>query len=277
MMYQDLLIAIVVYKKGLALLPLLGEIASSQYDVNVFIYDNSPNPQEARQWDFVSYVHDPENAGVSSAYNSAFAYAKKMNKRVVILLDQDSKFKFDYIKEYFDCFNIYSERFLYAPIICDSTRTKIYSPATLNRFVGKVRKYTKIEVHKLLDLTENSVINSGLMIPISLLDNNFHYNKNIKLDFSDVFFIEKYKEKNKNIVLVPVEIEHSLSGDEGYDETRELHRFKFYCVGARELARDLQVNTNYTVFRRMTRLIIKYRTFNPIKTVINYYYGDNSI
>ncbi|WP_320657421.1 hypothetical protein, partial [Aeromonas jandaei] len=74
--------------------------------------------------------------------------------------------------------------------------------------------------------------------------------------------------------LLPINIIHSLSGDEGYDKERELHRFKFYCVGARELATSLQRNTLYTVIRRMVRLMVKYRTLNPIATLAKYYFSD---
>lgn len=273
-MYQDLLITIVVYKKEISLLAILKEIASSKYNISVFIYDNSPHPQETCQWKFVTYIHDKNNSGVSAAYNAAFLHAKNINKRFIILLDQDSNFKFTYIREYFNCLDIYSEEYIYAPVICDANRKRIYSPADLKWFVGKAKKYNKIETHGLFDLKGHSVINSGLMIPISLLDKHLQYKENIKLDFSDIFFIEKYKEKNRYVVLVPIEIEHSLSGDEGYDEVRELHRFNFYCVGARELARDLKVNTNYTVFRRMIRLIIKYQTLKPLKSIMKYYFGD---
>ena len=35
--------------------------------------------------------------------------------------------------------------------------------------------------------------------------------------FSDIYFIEKYKELNSKIVLVDVSLIHSISGDEGKD------------------------------------------------------------
>ncbi|MGE6218108.1 hypothetical protein ACLH0F_21040, partial [Aeromonas media] len=168
----------------------------------------------------------------------------------------------------------FGNKFIYAPCVCNVENDKQYSPAYMNRFVGHVLPFNKVYSAQLYQLNSRSVINSGLMIPTSIFEKIGGYNQDIKLDFSDVYFIEKYKENNNNLVLLPVELIHSLSGDEGYDKARELHRFKYYCIGARELTTSLEKNTLYTVIRRMVRLVVKYRTLNPLATVAKYYLSD---
>lgn len=250
------------------------EIYNSRYKIDIYIHDNSPEAQDFIFSDAFTYHHNTDNSGVSHAYNCGFGIAQNKRKNCVLLLDQDTTFKIDNLIEYENAYREYLDDFIYAPNICDSKKNKLYSPARLERYVGHTQPYSHTSSAKLFLLKELSVINSGLMIPVPIFKKIGGFNEKIKLDFSDVYFIEKYKDINQYLVLLPIELIHSLSGDEGFDKERELHRFKFFCNGARELARSLQDNTVYTTVRRMARLIIKYRTLEPLKIVKNYYFGD---
>lgn len=275
-MYDDLLLVIVTYKRRIKDIQLFNEINSSVHKLDVLVYDNSPLPQLINEKDFpyLKYIHDSQNSGVSAAYNCAFKYAERNNKKVVLLLDQDTTFKTSFLPMYFNSYTEYGDKYIYAPMVCNDAKNKVYSPSGLRWFVGKAQPYNDIRTHQVYCLSRHSVINSGLMIPLPLFKSVGGYNEKIKLDFSDVYFVERYKKINDHIILLPINIIHSLSGDEGYDKERELHRFKFYCVGARELATSLQRNTLYTVIRRMIRLVVKYRTLNPLATVAKYYLSD---
>ncbi|WP_270795471.1 glycosyltransferase [Aeromonas sp. QDB11] len=275
-MYDDLLIVIVTYKKRIKDIQFFNEVNLSVHKFDVLVYDNSPLPQLINEQDFpyLKYIHDSQNPGVSAAYNCAFKHAERNNKKVVLLLDQDTTFKTAFLPVYFNSYTEYGDKYIYAPMVCNDAKSKVYSPSGLRWFVGKAQQYNDISYHQVYCLSQHSVINSGLMIPLSLFNTVGGYNEKIKLDFSDVYFIERYKEINNHIILLPINIMHSLSGDEGYDKERELHRFKYYCVGARELAKSLEKNTFYTVLRRMIRLVMKYRTLNPLATVAKYYLSD---
>jgi GT2 family glycosyltransferase len=276
-MYKDLLIVIVAYRKDFTKSVLLNDINLNDDSIDVLIYDNSPEVQDISRWGFVTYVHDPKNSGVSKAYNLAFDTARELNKKVVLILDQDTNFKLNYLKDYLSCYTRFGDSFIYAPKICDTQKLKIYSPAKLQKFVGKAIPYESFSADDIFDLTGNSVINSGLMIPVSIFEKINGFNENIKLDFSDIYFIEKYKEINPSVILVPIEMEHSLSGDEQPDKNKELHRFKYYCNGAKELARSLHVSTTYTCLRRMLRLMVKYYTIQPLVTYVKYYLGEAKV
>ncbi|WP_429168947.1 glycosyltransferase [Aeromonas rivipollensis] len=278
-MYDDVLIVIVTYKKNFKEIRFFSDINSSKHQFNVLVYDNSPTPQlfNEDEFPYLKYIHDAHNSGVSAAYNNAFKYAEQTNKKIILLLDQDTNFKTDFLSTYINSYKEYGDGYIYAPIVCNEAKSKIYSPSGLKWFVGKVLPYSDSFHYKKFCLSHHSTINSGLMIPLPLFKLVGGYNDKIKLDFSDVYFIEKYKEINGSIILLPINIVHSLSGDEGYDKTRELHRFKYYCLGARELAKSLDKNTYYTVFRRAVRLIVKYRTLNPIATLAKYYFSDRML
>lgn len=271
---MKLLIIFVLYKKKLSEIPFFMDADCIEHDIDVYVHDNSPAAQSVPYGKNVNYFHCGENKGVSHAYNRGFEIAFTKNKDCVLLLDQDTTFKVKDLIEYKSAYRKYSNAFIYAPCICDFKQRKQYSPALMKNFVGYVRSFRKISSAQPYNLDGYSAINSGLMIPMSIVKKIGGYNENIKLDFSDVYFIEKYKEVNNHLILLPVVLVHSLSGDEGYDKARELHRFKFYCVGARELADSLNQRTLFTVIRRAARLIIKYHSLNPITTLAKYYFSD---
>ncbi|MGE6202039.1 glycosyltransferase [Aeromonas media] len=269
-----ILIVLVVYRKKIADIRFLKTFDFSCSNIHVYIHDNSPDSQYISAQNNITYYHDCHNSGVSHAYNRGFEIALKKGMDCILLLDQDTTFEFKCLIEYYSAYYEFGNKFIYAPCVCNVENDKQYSPAYMNRFVGHVLPFNKVYSAQLYQLNSRSVINSGLMIPTSIFEKIGGYNQDIKLDFSDVYFIEKYKENNNNLVLLPVELIHSLSGDEGYDKARELHRFKYYCIGARELTTSLEKNTLYTVIRRMVRLVVKYRTLNPLATVAKYYLSD---
>lgn len=275
---SEMLVGIVVYKKRLETIKILDEISKSVECIDVAVFDNSPLSQEQQVISTnIIYFHDSNNVGVSAAYNHIFDYARSSNKKVVLLLDQDTEFSVKYLKVYLNNYQRYGDDYLYVPSACDHARTKIYSPARMMSFVGHVQKYVKQNSECIFSLNGFSVINSGLMIPIAMYDQINGFNEKIKLDFSDVYFIEKYKAINQSIVLVPIEMEHALSGDEQPDKDKELHRFKYYCNGAKELAISLHVSTDYTCLRRMIRLMTKYFTIQPVITYVKYYLGEEKV
>ncbi|WP_299568284.1 glycosyltransferase [uncultured Shewanella sp.] len=274
-MYNNILVSVVVFNKSIVDVDIISELLSSNKDIEVVIYDNSTNLNIAENnrlnHKHLMYYHDVNNSGVSQAYNYSFEYAINSKKNAVLILDQDTSFSLSILDEYIKAFNKYGDSYIYAPIVCDKSKSKIYSPATLKNFVGHCSHYKKFNLPLLQELNGISVINSGLLIPINIFEKVGGYNPNIKLDFSDVYFIERYKQNNSKLVLVDVELNHSLSGDEGMNKIAELSRFKFYCEGAAELSICLQKSTLLSVIRRMLRLNVKYLSIMPIFIFFNYY------
>lgn len=267
-----LLPIIVVYNKEIKELPILN--SPFQLKTEIFIYDNSLFPQEVPIIENLTiyYTHDKNNSGVSRAYNQGVMIAKKIDKRAVVLLDQDTFFTKDFLTLYEEKYIEYGEQYIYSPIICNSNSTKIYSPSLLNNFIGKTQSFDEFQFREKYDLNKKSVINSGLMIPISLFEKIGGYKENIKLDFSDIYFIEKYKQIENKIILIDLYINHCISGDEGYNFSKEYTRYKYYCLGAKELQNALNISIWYSPFRRLLRLTLKYKSFVFFKIFFTYFY-----
>ena len=274
---MNLLISIVIYNKKISDLTILKKIPNKNIDI--FIYDNSKLPQEIPTFENVNiyYEHDENNSGVSRAYNQAYKKAKELDKKLLLVLDQDSSFEFSFIEQYMKMYQVYKSDYIYAPIVCDEKKTKIYSPAFLNNFVGKIQSFENFVYEEIYSLKGKSVINSGLMIPLEMFEKIGGYNEKLRLDFSDIYFIEKYKELNPKIVLVNVYLKHSISGDEGKDFIREFNRFKYYCSASKEIGNSLNTSVFWSPFRRLIRLTLKYKNIKFIKIFYDYYLKGKEI
>lgn len=271
-MKKDILVVLVVYEKVISDLDLFKNFIATNPDIDVLVYDNSSKSQfDNVQLSNIHYIHDETNAGVSKAYNEGAKYAKAKKKKAILLLDQDSILLESHLTEYEVKYKEYGDDYIYAPLVVDKNKTKVYSPARLEFFVGHVIPYAEMKRSVLFSLDRMSVINSGLLIPLAMFNKVGGFNEKIKLDFSDIYFVERYKEFRSAVVLLDIEIVHSLSGDEGSKFDSEMSRFRFYCSGARELAKSLNVSTNWSVFRRLLRLILKYKSIAPILVFYNFF------
>jgi GT2 family glycosyltransferase len=266
-----ILIIIVLYEKRIDEL----EYLSSFRGEDVLIYDNSPQKQEAP--DPVYYRHDPSNPGVSAAYNFGIELARKQNDEAILILDHDTVFDRDQLDQYQASFDKNGGTYIYAPIV-KKDRT-VYSPYIEGFIRNHVQSMDVFDHEETYDIQGRSLINSGLMIPIQVIDQVGGFNEKIKLDFSDTYFIEQYKKINKKIILLDVFLEHKLSGDEGKDKTRELNRFRYFCGGAREFrvgTRD-KLRVDRLVFFRMLRLAFKYFSLYPVNVIFRFYLRNEQI
>jgi len=242
--------------------------------IDIFVYDNSKESQNVPEVKgaCLFYVHDKNNAGVSKGYNVGIKKAKALNKKYVLLLDQDSGILATNLEKYLELAEKYGENYLYAPVMCK--KNKIYSPAYVNHFIGKVQSLDTFVYTEKYNLNKQSLINSGLMVPIKLIDIIGDFNENIKLDFSDYDFIEKYKKYRQEVILINLYIEHHLSGDEGKNYISEMLRYQYYCNGAKFFNIATHKLRLVPVLRRMFRLIVKYKSLRPVIIFVEYFIGD---
>lgn len=272
------MVVVVVYNKKIFDLSIIKQnVLLKEKSIDIFIYDNSIESQETPEVEGVNfyYLHDKSNAGVSKAYNVGIKKAKELNKKYVLLLDQDSSILASDLEKYLVLAERYGENYIYAPVMYNNN--KIYSPAYVNHFIGKVQDLSTFVYKEIYSLNQQSLINSGLMIPIKLINLMGGFNENIKLDFSDYYFIEKYKKINSDIILLDLYVQHSLSGDEGKNFLAEMLRYKYYCNGAKFFNISTDEFRLIPAFRRMLRLIIKYKSLKPINIFIGYFIGNKRI
>lgn len=275
---NDLMLIVVMYNTKISDLYCIKQSKINNNDsIDVFIYDNSLQEQTVPDIYGINfhYVHDKKNAGVSKGYNVGIEKAKELNKKYVILLDQDSNISCADFEKYTLLYNKYGDDYLYAPIMY--YKDKIYSPGNINNFAGKVQDLNKFMYKEVYSLEDKSLINSGLLIPLKIIDLIGNFNENIKLDFSDFYFIEKYKKFNNNMVLLNLYVEHSLSGDESKNYLKEISRYKYYCNGAKYFNISAGKIRLYPALRRMLRLIVRYKSLKPIYIFVFYFLGSKRI
>lgn len=264
----NILIIIVVYNKSIDEIKYLKNIKNT----DILIYDNSISPQNSPE--NVYYHHNKNNGGVSMAYNYGIELASKLRKGFIILLDQDTSFDEKILQSYYRYADEFGKSYIYAPIVKNGMR--IYSPFIEGKFKNYPQNMSNFKYKKIYNIDRKSLINSGMMISLDVINDIGVFNEKIKLDFSDIYFVEKYKKKYSEVILMDVYLEHKLSGDEGKNKHKELMRFKYYCNGAKvfKITTSDIPRVNRLVFFRMLRLITKYKTLAPISIYRKYFLGD---
>ncbi len=269
---ESLLIIVVLYN-----IPLeesesflsIRKMDSGDGDLNLFVYDNSKQPQIIKAYDGlpISYVHDPKNAGVSKAYNKGTAHARKHQKKWVLLLDQDTSLPVTLLKSYWEATKQNPEPKLFVPIL-KLENGKIFSPCAYRFKRGFYLDTIKKGIHSLQKLTP---VNSGMLIDVYAFFEVGGYNDLVKLDFSDFQFIERFRRRYSDFYVVDVECNQNFSDDE-VSLASQANRFGYYCEGARNIEKDglwawLQYNT--VVFLRAVRLGLRYKKLRFLGIYLN--------
>ena len=273
---DDTLFVLVLYKLELrqskSFNSLLDQLKDSISTVTFLIYDNSPESlYDSKNYQFsnikLHYIHDKNNSGVSKAYNEGFELAKKLNKKWILLLDQDTNLSKNLICDYYTSIIKYPEIHLFVPMLKQDDR--ILSPCrfVFNRgvsfahFLPGLHAFNKI-----------SVLNSGMLISTESFSKVGGFNEKIKLDFADFYFINKYKKKYHSFVVTNTTCIHELSSNEK-NVDNILVRFKYYCQGARIYSEDILKFSNLLllVFYRTIKLTFIHKKVSFIKEFILYF------
>ena len=232
---EKILFILVIYKRKLnesdSFISLVNSLKKTNLSIDIFVYDNSPSSMivneelSGKNWK-IHYVHDETNPGVSKAYNEGFKLGKKLNKKWLLLLDQDTTLPDDAIIKYCRAVLDNNEHSLFAPILI-STNSIIYSPT--NYFFKRGFPMKSIEIG-LMNSRRKSLINSGLLISIDIFEKVGGYNERLKLDFSDFDFIDRYRKISDKFFIIDTECIHELSSNEE-DLHSSINNFTRYCKG----------------------------------------------
>jgi len=228
---------------------------------DVLVYDNSPSPLYDKSFfsigNFnVHYLSDITNPGVSKAYNTGAKLALAMDKKWMLLLDQDTVFPVNAVTIYMKYSNDVV-KMLGAPLLMSGN--SVISPCNYRLGRGTALK-TVPNVGK-MKLKGLSLLNSGLIIPLSLYDSVGGYNEQIALDFSDHYFIDNVKKSMSEFCLLNIKCRHELSSSER-NVRNALKRFEFYLKGAKEYSKNNNfIGISIIVFLRTIKLSFNYRSF----------------
>ncbi|ASU33651.1 glycosyltransferase family protein [Mucilaginibacter xinganensis] len=236
----------------------------------IFIYDNSPNKyNETSSIPGLTqtYYHNPENPGVSTAYNAGYYYAKNTEYNWLILADQDTEFSAAGLEEYLKSISVFPDVLIHSPIL--RIDNQIISPSKYKFRRGFPLKAVEPGKQNLGDIVP---LNSGMCINLRVFERIAIYNEKIRLDFSDFDFIRRITPQVKYFVVMPVAFNHSLSSySETYDSA--LNRFKYYCDGAYH---SIITVTDFFLFGLVTfmrgiKLCYKFRRLKFLKVFYNSY------
>ncbi len=267
-------VVIVLYKIALEESPSFKSVLAAQKlgkEISVFIYDNSPYPQETKNYPDLHffYTHDPENPGVSKAYNSGAAYAHRNEKEWILILDQDTTLPEAIFLDYERAIRKYPEIKLFAPIL-KLANGKIFSPC---KYRFKRGFHLKGVTAGLSSFKNMSPVNSGMLINTTSFFEAGGYNNAVKLDFSDFQFIERFRKVQSNWCIIDVVCEQDFSDDE-VSFASQLNRFRYYCEGALHSSKDGMwdwLQYGIVVFIRGTRLTLRYKRLDFFGTYVNFF------
>lgn len=245
--------------------------------LDIVLYDNSSMPQRNDTLQFSHlrciYYHDSTNPGVSKAYNYAAGEASRMKKEFILLLDQDTLFPEETLIRYLEGINAYPNHHLFCPIL--QTKNGVFSPTKY--FFRRGMKWANVKpgIHL---LKNRNVLNSGLLVNLEVYQGIGGYNEQIELYFSDFDFVNRYKQRYQEMVVINLICFHSLSDFDNVDVYSAIKRFKHYVRGSYY---SILNYTDYvylfiTILSRSVKLSLRYRNLQFLKIFFKQYLIEKS-
>lgn len=235
---QYVLAVVVLYKQdineSISLKTIYQSLAEHNEVMDMVVYDNSPSFstgicdfQYSKNIKIVKYIPDEKNSGVSRAYNITNKIAEVLGKKYILLLDQDTSFSLNFVKELVE--NIKTGHDLLFPFLKSSEN--IISPCKyiLGRggYLPVSQQYSGIH-----NIRKTNFLNSGAVISVSLFSKVGGYNEQIPLYFSDFNFFNRAKRCCNVYYSLNTFCEHFMASDDLSDIDKFLYRYKDYCKGA---------------------------------------------
>lgn len=235
--------------------------------VTIFIFDNT----DVENWDAgagynsdekikICYVHNPENPGISAAYNTIAKFAKDHHFSHIVFLDQDTELPEDFCLVYSKVAENATD--IAAPLIYENG--KLLSPGIYKNY--RSFSYESIQSDSIL-LKNNSCINSGLMIKTDFFFKTGGYNQCLRLDFCDHEFIARVGNFTEYLKIIPTKLEQNFSTNTNPRE-KALFRYQLYI---KDMKAFKKINNNdykvslFVDLPHLIRLTLQYKSLAFIK------------
>jgi rhamnosyltransferase len=244
-------------------------LKSIQVHMDLVIYDNSPKPMvqnidihQLSEWR-IHYMHDSQNPGVSKAYNEGAKLGSRLNKKWILLLDQDTTFPQDSLLFYFEGVKISQNHKMFSPYLFQKCPPVLLSPAGYKLKRGYPLKRHNQPMAGVNAIRNKTLLSSGLLVDLDLFHSVGGYNESLKLDFSDFYFIDKLRKQISEFYLIDCKCSHRLSRLEETSIDSSSNRFLICCEAAYFFSENFfdffQVYTY--LFFRACKLSFKYKSF----------------
>ncbi len=177
--------------------------------INIILYDNSPEKQEfhPHQYDgiHISYIHDPRNLGIATAYNFAWSQGNENGSKWLLLLDHDTQLTNAFIHSLLNTPElshnvaavvpkIISENIMISPVFTDSFRP-----------LKEERPNEGLQEKRIM------AINSGALIRMEFLNEIGGFNVNFPLDYLDHWLFHEIYATGHMVWVLDVTLDHELS------------------------------------------------------------------
>ncbi len=262
-----ILFVVVIFKCRLLETKTYKTLLAKETDAYLYVYDNSPYCQNIGLNNIV-YIHNPQNEGLSVAYNSACLYAKENGYEWLLLLDQDTDFSGVTIDYYETAILANPNIKLFAPKVRCGER--YMSPAKIHH------KYAVLQSSVpdgIISLNEYSPINSGICVNVDAMIECGGYKEDVFLDYSDYQFIERFKRLYPQAYILNREAKQDFSA---FSDSKEatLSRYVLFCRSIKACERHSYADNwgyLFVVTKRCMSICFHYKTLLPLKTLWNHY------
>lgn len=274
MVKGDSVIAVVVlyksrFDESVSVKSLSDSICAANWaPLDLVVYDNSPeyNQENLNNQAFrIHYIPDYTNAGVSKAYNSAFQIGVKLQKKYLLLLDQDTTIPCSYCS---DLALVSDSNSLIVPKLVN--KGVLISPCRyrLGRGIPLNEKECLEGVRSLKGI---NFLNSGILVTLSLFEAVGGYDENIPLYFSDFNFFNRLKKCEKSFFQMKTIFFHDMSSNDETDLERFFKRFELYCDGAFRCYNNFSgiFMMSFNVLLRALKLGFRHRTLRFLLIAFN--------
>jgi rhamnosyltransferase len=199
--------------------------------IDLIVYDNSPIPLydvnlKLANWN-VTYVYDQTNPGLSKASNEAFLIAKKSYKKWILFSNPDTDYTSDYFIKLYQAVRENPEANLIVPVLLSNNY--IVSPCKYILMRASIAQHV---VTGWNDYKRKTLLYSGAFITMDSFEKIGMFKAEIKLDYMDSHFFDKYKKLYPNFYVLDCYCEHDLSSFE-LNKDKVARRHVYFCDGAR--------------------------------------------
>lgn len=266
---NDILAVLVLYRRELTatetFVSLSCSVASNDGPLDLFVYDNSPTStwkkEEFKGWR-IYYRHDPSNPGVSKAYNEGCHLARRLGKKWLLLLDQDTEFPGNALDVYCRGIESHPSIVLFGPVL--KNEETICSPS---RYLMRTGFHPKRVGTGMQRLRGRAVLNSGMLVRVDAFERSGGFNEQVRLDFADFVFNNRLRKHYDNFCVLPLECRHGFSGAGAASLEDALQRFELFRSGAQHSIETVADRLLYglVVLKRCLRLTVQFRSLRFMK------------
>ncbi|MBN2068151.1 MAG: hypothetical protein JW739_00775 [Opitutales bacterium] len=206
----NIVVVVVVYKirvTNVKTYDLLESLSAS--GLSVLFYDNSPDSFEGNLPEGFLYVHNPRNPGISDAYNYGYDLCLSMDKKWLLLLDQDTNLDESFFDNLDTEVSFIGGNASYAAILpfVYSVESRLISPC----YVGRMGR-AKVVNSRVFDSRKRVLsVNSGLLVSVDFLRDINGFSPDYRLDMLDYWFFSMIYKKGKKVLFSKSNIVHELS------------------------------------------------------------------